>query len=57
MEIFDDIRVKKHKLLEAINSLDLKEESTGLSSKEFDMRSESKAKWAKVSFLEEISWR
>ena len=56
-EIFGDIRVKKHKLLEAINSLDLKEELIGLSSEEFDMRSESKAEWAKVSFLKEISWR
>jgi len=56
-EIFGDIRVRKHKLLEAINSLDLKEESTGMSSEEFDMRSESNTEWAKVSFLEEISWR
>ena len=33
-EIFEDIKVKKHKLLDLIKSLDLKEESFGLSSKE-----------------------
>jgi len=54
-EIFGDIKVKKHKLLELINSLDLKEESSGLSSEELEQRSEAKAKWAKVFFLEEIS--
>jgi len=54
-EIFGDIRVKKHKLLELINSLDLKEGSFGLSSEELEQRLE--AKRAKVSFLEEVSWR
>jgi len=50
-EIFGDIRVKKHKLLEAINFLDLKEESTSLSSEEFLIRSVGFPFWRK--FLED----
>jgi len=54
-EIFEDIKVKKHELLDLIKSLDLKEESFGLSSEELKQRSEAKADWAKVFVLEEIS--
>ena len=54
-EIFGDIRVKKSMLLERINSLDLKEEP--LSSEDLVLRSDYKVEWAKISCLEEISWR
>jgi len=33
-EVFGDIEAKKHKLIELINSLDMKEESSSLSSEE-----------------------
>ena len=56
-ESFGDIKVKKCKLLESINSLDLKEESSGLNSEELEQRSVARADWGKVSFLEEIFWR
>ena len=56
-EIFGDVKVKKHLLLDSINSLDLKEESSGLSNEELEQRSIAKAECAKVSFMEEISWR
>jgi len=54
---FGDIRGSKIKLLDSINLLDLKEESSGLSSEELKQRSDAKADWAKVCTLEEISWR
>ena len=54
---FGDIRVRKLKLLDSINLLDLKEESSGLVSEELEQRSEAKAEWAKVCTFEEISWR
>ena len=56
-ETFGDIKVKKLKLLDSINLLDLKEESSGPSSEELEQRSAGMAEWAKVCTLEEISWR
>jgi len=56
-EIFGDIKARKFHLLESINILDSKEEASGLSSEECEQTAVAKAEWAKISFLEEISWR
>ena len=42
-EVFKDIKIQKHKLMGIINSLDMKEESSGLSSDELLQRTNAKA--------------
>ena len=49
--------MQKHKLLGIINSLNMKEESSGLTSDEIQKKIVAKADWGKVILMEEISWR
>ena len=56
-EVFGDVRTKKLDSLSIINSLDAKEESDGLSSDELLQRKAARDDWAKLSLMEEISWR
>lgn len=55
--VFVDIRVQKYDLLGNIFLFDLKEESTGLSSVEVDLRKAAQLDLAKVILTEEISRR
>jgi len=54
-DVFGDIKIQKHNLLDTISSLDTKEESSGLTSDEIQQKSVAKADWAKIILLEEIS--
>jgi len=56
-EVFGDIKLRKYKLLDSVNALDVKEESDGLSSDEIDQRREAREELARVLHMEEISWR
>jgi len=56
-EVFRDIRLRKYKLLDSVNALDMKEESNGLSSDEIDQRREAREELARVLHMKEISWR
>ena len=46
-DVFGNIKVQKHKLMGIINSLDVKEKSSGLISDEFQQKTVAKAEWAK----------
>jgi len=56
-EVFGDIRTKKFDFLSIINALDAKEESDGLLSDESLQRKDARDEWAKLTLMEEISWR
>ena len=56
-EVFGDMRTKKFDFLSIINALDAKEESDGLSSDESLQRKVARDEWAKLTLMEEISWR
>jgi len=56
-EVFGDIKIQKHKFMGMINSLDMKEASSSLSTDEHLQRTDAKADWAKITLMEEISWR
>ena len=56
-EVFGDIRTKKFVSRSIINSLDAKEESDGLSRDELIQRKAARDDWAKLTLMEEISWR
>ena len=55
--VFGDIKTQKYNMLGIINSLDVKEESSGLTSVEIQQRRDAKEDWAKIILMEEISWR
>ena len=50
-------RLKKYNLLGIINLLDVKEETSDLTSVEIQQRRDAKEDWAKIILMEEISWR
>jgi len=52
---FWDIKTQKHYLVGIINSLDVKEESSGLTGDEIRPREVAKDEWAKIILMEEIS--
>jgi len=56
-KVFGDIKLRKYKLLDSVNALDVKEESDGLSSDEIDQRREAREELTRVLHMEEISWR
>ena len=56
-DVLGDIKTQKYNLLGIINSLDVKEETSGLTSVEIQQRSDAKEDWAKIILMEEISWR
>ena len=56
-DVFGDIKTQKYNLLGIINSLDVKEETSGLSSVEIQQRRDAKEDWAKIILIQEISWR
>ena len=49
--------LRKYKLLDSVNALDVKEESDGLSRDEIDQRREAREELARVLHMEEVSWR
>ena len=56
-EVFGDIKLRKYKLLDSINALDVKKGYVGLSSDEIDQRREAGEELARVLHMEEVSWR
>ena len=56
-EVFRDIKLRKYKLLDSVDALDVKEKSDGLSSDEIDQRREAREELARVLHMEEVSWR
>ena len=56
-DVFGDIKSQKYNFLGIINSLDVKEETSGLTSVETQQRRDAKEDWAKITLMEEISWR
>jgi len=56
-EMFGDVKTQKYNLLGITNSIDVKEETSGLTSVECQQRRDAKEDWAKLILMEEISWR
>ena len=56
-EVFGDLRTKKFDALSIINSLDMKEDSVGLTTNELLQRKVARDDWSKFTLMEEISWR
>jgi len=56
-EVFGDIRTKKYTAVSIINSLDMKENSVGLTTNELLQRKVAKDDWTKFTLIEEISCR
>jgi len=53
--VFGDIKTRKYNLLGIINSLDMKEETSSLTSVEIQQRWDAREDWAKIILMEEIS--
>ena len=56
-DVFGEIKTQKYNLLGIINSLDVKEETSSLTSVEIQQRRDAKEDWAKIILMEKISWR
>ena len=56
-EVFGDIKIRKYNLMDSINQLDVKEETSGLSNEELGQRKADRDELAKVILMHEISWR
>lgn len=55
-EVFGDVKLRKYKLLDFVNALDMKEESDALSNDEIDQKREGKEELARVLQMEGISF-
>ena len=53
-EAFDDIKIQKYNLMDSINQLDVKEETSGLSNEELEQRKADRNELAKVIRMHEI---
>jgi len=56
-EVFGDIKIRKYNLMDSINQLDVKEETSGLSNEELEQRKADRDELAKVIFMHETSCR
>jgi len=56
-EVFGDIKIRKYNLMDSINQLDVKEETSSVSNEELVQRKADRDELAKVILMHEISWR
>jgi len=53
--VFGDIKTQKYNMLGIINSLDVKEEASSLTSDEIQQKRVAKDDWAQIILMEEIT--
>ena len=56
-EVFGDIKIRKYNLMDSINHLDMKDETSGLSNDKLEQIKAARGELAKVILMHEISWR